>query len=318
MFEYILVPLDGSTLAECVLPHAIAIARANNSQVRLLRVLDPISAATRPRPVDPLDWQIRKAEAEAYLKEIAVRLEKASLQSDVIVLEGKAAENVVTYAHENNISLIILSSHGQSGISGWNVSSVVQKIILRAKTSVMIVRAYQPLPEDFSELHYQHILLPMDGSQRAEIVFPLAGALARVHGAQILAAHVVREPEMPRRTHQTQEDIELVNRIMERNRAEASKYLAEIGSHLDVPVDTRLLIGESVTKALHELVDQSAIDLVLLSAHGYSGDVKWPYGNVVISFIAYGTTPLLVVQDLPPDRLEPTRAEIMAREQGSR
>ncbi len=65
---------------------------------------------------------------------------------------------------------------------------------------------------------------------------------------------------------------------------------------------------------MHELVAQENIDLVVLSAHGHSGGTKWPYGGVALNFIAYGTTPLLIVQDLSQDERESTQAEMAARE----
>jgi nucleotide-binding universal stress UspA family protein len=143
-------------------------------------------------------------------------------------------------------------------------------------------------------------------------------ALARAHQSEVLAAHVIRKPELPRRIVQTQEDQELVNRLTERNREDASAYLAELAHRLDAPILTRLVISENVVSALHTQVEQEQADLVVLSAHGYGGDTRWPYGSVVFSFIAYGTTPLLVLQDLPPEQIEVTPAERAAREQGGR
>ncbi len=318
MFQRILVPMDGSSLAECVLPHILAIGKSFDAQITLLRVLDPVGAVTRPRPVDPLDWQIRKAEAETYLKSLAARFQGSGLRIDVEVREGKAAESVIDFARCNDSDLILLSSHGQSGISGWNISSVVQKIILRAQTSVMIVRAYQPAVQELERMRYERILLPLDGSQRAESVLPVAGALARQQNAVLVAAHVVRQPEMPRRTPPTQEDIDLANQVVARNRAEAENYLHEIQSRLDARIETRLLVHDSASAALHALVEEEKIDLVIMSAHGYTGTTRWPYGSLVISFIAYGSTPLLIVQDLPRDRIEPSLAELAAQERGGR
>ncbi len=165
MFPRILAPLDGSSLAERVLPHIATMALAYRGEPTLLRVLDPTGAGTRPRPIDPLDWQIRKAEADSYLKGLATQFEEKGLRVNLEVREGKAAESVIEFARQVDASLIILSSHGQSGISGWNISSVVQKIILRALTSVMIVRAYQPAAQEDQQIHYRRILLPLDGSQ---------------------------------------------------------------------------------------------------------------------------------------------------------
>lgn len=318
MFERILVPLDGSALAECVLPHAAALARAYNSEILLLRVQDPANSLTRPRPVDPLEWQFRKAEAETYLQEIAGRLQATGVQARNDLLEGRAAESIITFAHNHNVNLILMSSHGQSGLSPWNISSVVQQVIFRANRSVMIVRAYEPVPGVIGELYYQKLLLPLDGSQRAEGALPVAESLARACGSQLLVAHVVRQPEIPRRTPPIQEDLDLANRLNERNSEEASKYLMELKSWMDFPVETRLLTSERVYTELHELAETEEIDLVILSAHGYSGDSTWPYGSLVISFIVYGVTPVLILQDIPEDRIQTTRAELAAQKFGRR
>jgi nucleotide-binding universal stress UspA family protein len=318
MFGNILTPLDGSQLAECVLPHVVSIAKAFDAEVTLMRVLDSSNGSNQSTAVDPLEWQIQKAEAESYLRSQAARLQEAGIQVATVLLEGKAADTVIEYARDSGSDLIILSSHGQSGISGWNVSSVVQKIILRVRKSIMIVRAYQIDREPIEEHVYQRVLLPLDGSQRAEFAIPAAAALARANQAELLVVHVIHKPEIPRRTPPTQEDIDLVNQITERNREEAAAYLAELSHRLDVPVLTRLIVGDTVLSTLHTQVEQEQADLVVLSAHGYGGETRWPYGSVVISFIAYGTTPLLVLQDLPQERIEPTVAEKAAKEYGGR
>jgi nucleotide-binding universal stress UspA family protein len=318
MFNTILVPLDRSSLAECVLPHVVAIAGAFESQVMLLHVMDSTHLASQPRAVDPLDWQIRKAEAEAYMHDLALRLQKARLPTERQVLEGQAAERIVEFARNNDANLIILSSHGQSGLNEWNVSGVVQKIVLRASTSIMVVRAYQPVYPELTGLRYRRLLIPLDGSQRAECVLPQAATLARTHQAQILLAHIVQRPEMPRRTPPTREDAELADHVVERNRAEAVDYLEQCKSRLPGDVQTRVLVSEHVVSTLHELVDQEKIDLVFLSAHGYSGQTRWPYGSIVISFIAYGTTPLLIVQDVPLDKIQLTPDQLATREYGRR
>lgn len=318
MFTNILVPLDGSPLAETAIPHVVAVAGAYPAQVVLLRVLDPERDPAGRASLDPLEWQIAKAEAESYLEKLAGRLGDIGLRTRLQIMEGNAAESVLKYARDNASDLIILSSHGQSGISGWNVSGVVQKIILRARTSVMIERAYHPFGGEWDELHYRRILLPLDGSRRAEAVLPVAATLARHHHAELLVAHVARKPEMPRRIPLPQEDQELVERIVERNRLEATRYLDQLKSQMDLPLQTRLLVSDRILAALHDLVEEAEADLVFLSAHGYSGGTKWPYGSTVISFIAYGTTPLLIYQDLPSDHMEASQVEEIAKESGGR
>ena len=316
MFDRILLPMDRSPLAECVLPHTVALARAFKSQVTLVHVMDPLHRPNWGRAVDPLNWRIRKAETESYLGDLVLRLQTAGLRTEKQILEGQAAERIVEFSLKYNVPLTMLSSHGQSGLTGWNVSSVVQKVILRAHTSIMIVRAYQPTSADVTGLRYRRLLVPLDGSQRAECVLPMAATLARFHQAQIVLAHIVMRPEMPRRTPPTDEDVELADRIVERNQTEALHYLDQVKSQLSGDIQVLVLVGDHGAATLHELVDQEKIDLLLLTAHGYSGQTRWPYGSVVSSFIAYGTTPLLIVQDLPQDKTEPTWAEVAARRDG--
>ena len=123
---------------------------------------------------------------------------------------------------------------------------------------------------------------------------------------------------MPRRTPLTRQDLELADQVVERNRAEAVEYLEQVKSRLPGEVQARVLVSEHVFSTLHELVDQEKIDLVFLNAHGYSGQTRWLYGSLVISFIVYGATPLLIVQDVPADRIQPTPAEVAAQKYGRR
>ena len=319
MFDKILVPLDRSALAECVLPHAIALARALDSRLVLLHVLTVSDKQDHLRAVDPLEWHLRRAEAESYLQAVCARLQETGVQSEAHVNGGYAAETIVDFAQDQDMGLVLMASHGQSGLSGWNVSSVVQKVIMRTRASIMVVRAYKPAQTDASNLQYQRILAPLDNSARAECVLPLAAVLARIPETQILLAHVVQRPAMPRRTPPSQEEIELADRLVERNRIEAENYLEVVRVQLPpAAVETRVLVGNRAASTLHDLVDQERIDLVLLSAHGYSGETRWPHGGLVASFVAYGSCPLLIFQDAPGEQSTLTQAEAAVRNYESR
>jgi nucleotide-binding universal stress UspA family protein len=317
MFGQILVPLDSSPLAECVLPHSLAFAEAFNANITLLQVLKRSDVVGNAQPVDALNWHMGKAEAQNYLDGVSSRFREAGRQTKSIILEGLPADRVIEYAHGNEISLIILSSHGRSGLSGWNVSSVVQKIIQRAHIPTMIVRAYQPVRAPLTELRYRNILIPLDSSPRAECAMPVATQLARHFNAHLLTVHVVCRPEMPGRTPLTEGDIQLLNKVTERNRINAERYLEQIDAQIsktDIDLETRLLVSEHTASTLHEIVDQENIDLVVMSAHGSSGETKWPYGSIVNKFITFGTTPLLIFQDLSIHEFESTQAEIAAQQ----
>jgi nucleotide-binding universal stress UspA family protein len=318
MFKRILIPLDGSKLAECTLPHFAALSQLGDPEGKLIRILEPPDSQGRQNIIDPVDWQLRKVEAENYLNDLAVRLQNAGLRVTAQISEGRSAEHIIGSAHEWDADLILMSSHGQSGISPWNVSSIVQQVIFRVRRSFMIVRAYQPQYADLLGLQYKKIFLPLDGSQRAEMTLSLAETLNCVHQGILLIAHIVDQPGLPRRTPPSQEDIQLVETLTERNRIEADSYLAELKTRLMARgcanVNTILEISPRVARTLHRIADENSIDLTVLSAHGYTGDTHWPFGSVVSGFITYGSSALLILQDLPVDRIEQTYAEIAARE----
>jgi nucleotide-binding universal stress UspA family protein len=317
MFKSILVPLDGSPLAESVLPHVVAMALPLGASVTLVNVCEPPAQDQTTQPVSALGWRLRTAEADAYLEGISARLEEVGLDVESKRLEGKPPEQILAFAHQNDSDLIVLSSHGRSGLTGWNVSSVVQKIIARARVSLMIVRAYRPSTSELTHLTYSRLLYPLDCSLRAEHALPLATMLARSHAAKLILAHVLVRPEMPRRRPLTGEELEAIDKVIELNRAEAKRWLEGLRSSQvaeQVDVETRLVVSNNPAQSLHDLVKREDIDLVTMSAHGYSGSTSWPYGSLALDFIAYGTTPLLIAQDLSLDQIELSEAEIVAQE----
>ena len=316
MLAHVLIPLDGSSLAECVLPHGLSVAKAFGARVTLMQVVEPAETGGRAPTIDPLEWHYSQAAGVTYLEQVAEQLRLAGLPTEQILLEGDPALCVIDHAQAKHADLILLSSHGRSGLSGWNVSSVVQKILARAHLSILLIPAYQPAADELSGLHYRRILVPLDGSQRAECVIPLVTALASGHGSQLLLAHVVRKPELPRRAPPSKEDQALADAITERNRVEASRYLEELRLRLSLPAETRLLVSDHVAATIQQLALQESVDLVVLSAHGYSGGTRWPYGSLTTSFITYGNKPLLIVQDLPRQVIEPTAAELAVKEHG--
>jgi len=304
MIDHILAPLDGSSLAECVLPHAAALAQAFGARVTVLQVAQHGTGTDMVPAVDPLDWQLRRAESEAYLEEIIARLQELGLDTQKVVLEGQPAERIIEFAREQDVGLIVLSSHGRGGLSEWNISSVVQKVILRAYRPTLIVRAYHPFTGQTGELRYERIMVPLDGSQRSECALPLATALARSHEAELLLAHVVTRPDVPRHTPLTREEAALVDQLVERNREEAERYLDELRPQLQGKVEVRLLVRDNTSAALHELIEMENVDIVVMSAHGYSGEAQWPYGNVALNIIVYGSRPLLIIQDISEQEIK--------------
>jgi len=319
MFDLILVPLDGSQLAECVLPHTLAVAHAFDAETTLLRILEKNQAGVSAQFFDLLNWQINKTKALLYLETIQAQFQASGLQAETMVLEGLVAEGITEYAQNQGMKLIILSSHGRHGLTQWGISSITQKIILSAQTSLLIIRAdqrYTQAGESSENSIYQRILVPLDGSQRAENVLPIITQLSHFHKSQIHLVQVVQTPEMARQLPPAREDIDLSTQVVARNREEAGHYLEQLKSRSypeGITVQTHLITSDNAAVALHQLEEQEHIDMVTLSAHGYSGNHQWPYGSMVNNFIMYGKAHLLIVQDLPAKQ-ESTHLEFSSRE----
>jgi nucleotide-binding universal stress UspA family protein len=148
MYQKILVPLDGSELAECVLPHVKTMATACDiRQVVLLRVVEPLSAGT-PSPL-ALDFEVvefkiiekaRMKTAEEYLARIEAQLSKEGLSVEAKVLTGKPAETISEFAEREKVDLIAIATHGLSGVSRWVFGSVADKIMRSASAPVLLIR----------------------------------------------------------------------------------------------------------------------------------------------------------------------------------
>lgn len=318
MINHILVPLDGSTLAECVLPHIMAIAPVTNARVTLLHVLQHPHNDNGSPAVDPVEWHLQKQKSEKYLEQLVSRLNEAGvLGVESIILEGNPANSVIDFAHSNNVDLIALSTHGSSGLSGWNVSSVVQKILLRSYKSILLVRAYLSSSTGMTKTRYKRLFVGMDCSPRSEFVLPFAISLAQFHKSQIILECVVERPQAINRFPLSNEDTEFINKFVERNYQAAAHYFKQLVAQFstqELKLKTHVSIGDNAIAVLHDMVEESNADLMMLAAHGYSGERRWPYGSVTTSFIAYGNTSLMIMQDLPPTEIHQTRAEMAVRE----
>src|ERR1044072_3630519 len=318
VFNHILVPLDGSTLAECVLPHVMAIAPVTNARVTLLHVLQHPHNGNGSPAVDPVEWHLQKQKSEKYLEQVVNRLNDAGILGvESLILEGNPANSVIDFANNNNVDLIALSTHGNSGLSGWNVSSVVQKILLRSYKSTLLVRAYLPTSPGTTKIRYKRLFVGMDCSPRSEFFVPFAISLAQFHKSQIILECAVEKPQAINRFPLSDEDTELINRFVERNYQAASHYFKQLLTQFstkELKLKTHVSVGDNAIAVLHDMAEESNADLMMLAAHGYSGERRWPYGNVTTSFIAYGNTSLMIMQDMPQTEIHPTRAEIAVRE----
>ncbi len=146
VYSKLLAPLDGSELAERALPHAKTLAKQFDSKVSLLRVVMPSPALMEIEPVAIDIQRAQITEAEEYLRRIRDSLEAESLDVQAEVAVGMPAETIIDYAAEHDMRLIIMHTHGRSGLSRWVYGSVADRVLRGAKCPVLLVRTAQETP----------------------------------------------------------------------------------------------------------------------------------------------------------------------------
>jgi nucleotide-binding universal stress UspA family protein len=145
MYKKILVPLDGSTQAECVIPHLETIAKTGVKDIELISVIEPVELPTRGKIAlneDDLK-QIAlesKKDTHKYLDQVAARLTRSGIKVHPIILTGKPAESLIDYIDSNDIDLVIMATHGRSGLNRLFWGSVAEKVVRSVNTPVLLVK----------------------------------------------------------------------------------------------------------------------------------------------------------------------------------
>lgn len=147
MYQHIVVPLDGSELAECVLPHASALARLlkGEEKISLVRVVPPLRLYEGAEASLPPEER-KRLEAESvhvardYLKGAASRLNQPGIIVATVVLFGQVLDQINEFIKDNGVDLVILATHGRSGISRWFAGSTAERLIHTSTVPVLVVR----------------------------------------------------------------------------------------------------------------------------------------------------------------------------------
>ena len=143
MYKHILVPLDGSGFAEVALRHALTLSQCFDSKVTLVRVVvSPFTLVSPDMVLAGAEQQMSslKEQAELYLNGIKGEICKEGVNCSSIVLEGPVASSIVDYAEKEGIDLIVMTTHGRSGLDRWVFGSVAEKVLRAAPCPVLLIR----------------------------------------------------------------------------------------------------------------------------------------------------------------------------------
>jgi nucleotide-binding universal stress UspA family protein len=324
MFQRILIPLDGSTRAERVIPVAARLAHASGGSVILVRVVSKSSGlwpsvaqqTTLAQQVLAADL----AQAERYLAGVATSPELEGVPTESEVRFGPTVSTILTVAAASQADLIVLCSHGYTGITRRIMGSVAEKLARDASMPVLVLREDGPVPgaahRDASRP--LRALVPLDGSAHAKAALePAASLLAALAGSAPGVLHLVRVVQ-PVTT-----DIEEGGMLTAS--AKARRYLSATAEHIRAgfvaPAAAKLIRTAENAEATEGEEVLGDCDVIALATHGRDGLQRWVMGSVTEQVLRDTKLPLLVVPSgvqRMPARSEQTEEEDMGiRERGT-
>ncbi len=320
MFKRILVPLDGSELAEHALPVAARLARAAEGVLVLLRVAAiPIENQPGETPAQTHGEQALEKSLDValeYLESIARLDAIADIDIEAEALVGAVAPTILSCAQSLQADMIVMCSHGYTGLKRCSMGSVTQKVVRQSPVPVLVVREDSATPGETQPgaAHPLTAIVPLDGSSLAEaalepaaqvIVALAAPAQAHIHLVEVVSIL----PSYGRLRSQAAFDGE----IREEAQKKAEAYLKTVKDHLHetIPGDLNLTVTSSVlvetdvaetilTVAEHpehvEGSDVPTCDLIAMATHGRGGLPRWLLGSVTERVMHTTKLPLLVVR----------------------
>ena len=141
MYERILVTLDMSELAEKALPHAIALMKAFSAELHLVSVVPVIEPESMHAAGISIDWQAQVEHAREYMKGVRKELMATGVEAEWDVCQGDVTEEILRYCRQQDCDLIVMSTHGRSGLGRWVYGSVADRVLRHAEVPVLLVRA---------------------------------------------------------------------------------------------------------------------------------------------------------------------------------
>ena len=304
MYNKILVPLDGSDVAECVLPHVEAMAMSNDEiDITFLYVVTPLDTPLTSHEFKERIESEAVSAAHDYLKRIISKLTCLGKAHSRVIL-GRSAETILDYAEENDIDLIVMASHGLSGVSRWIRGSVVDKVLHESTVPVMRIRASAPRIPFYKEGQKMVVLVPLDGSELAETVLEHAKELAEQFGTQSVDIVLLRVCELFSHPHlhypppMSLSWDEYLKYETQKCKQICLSYLSGVKKRFKgegIDVRTVVPVG-SPAEAIVEYVNKKPVSLIVMSTHGRTGIGQWAFGSITNKVMKGTSTPALLIR----------------------
>lgn len=303
MYKRMLVPLDGSETAEIVFVYAKELAGRLNLDVVFLHVCSPDE-----RELVPMHQAYVERVAEKVRQESEEVKEKAGAQPGATAIEargelavGYPAEEIIRFADDKGVDLILMATHGRSGLGRWTMGSVADKVLRASKVPIWLVRAGIAEEIVFDKWPEQTILVPLDGSELAESVLPHVEALAKQRGSERVSVRLLRICEPPIIPLDYGEAIPIgwdkqVEQQTARCQELAGQYIASVQKRLEdagVRATGEVLVGRPADEIV-DYANRNPFNLIAMATHGRSGISRWAYGSVAEKVISGVSCPIFI------------------------
>lgn len=286
MIRRVLIPLDGSEMAESTILRLQFLLRQSDARVTLLSVVDSWQKGWLTHAaVTASDLEADMArQAEGYLDTVAAKLESTCRHVRTHVEVGNAAEMILAIADEEKSSVICMATHGRSGIERWVYGSVTEKVVRASQHPVLVVPSFdrtEPVGGvDRREWDFTSIVVALDGSRQAMQILPHVEEGVRLFGARVTLLLVLEEDADPHAVDLAAEHL-----------AGAAGLLEEAG----VVAHTELRRGDPAAELL-DYAPRYDHDMIAMTTHGRSGVSRWMLGSVAEKVLRRATVPVLVVR----------------------
>jgi nucleotide-binding universal stress UspA family protein len=282
----VLVPLDGSELAERALAVATRVAKATNSGIVLAQVI-PVAtwAFAIPDGLTSAEHydQLLSAEdrtTQHYLSDVAERLQREGLVARTRLVRGDPGTKLVDLEGELRVGMVVMATHGRTGVARFALGSVADRVARTGHVPVLLVR---PFGEDERNARLERALVPLDGSEVAEAGLTMAAQLAGPLWKHVLLARVV-DPSW--RSGETEEAQRYLSTARDRFVALLEGRPCEVA--------TTVLYGKPAEQIIERA--ERDYDVVIMSTHGRTGADRWAYGSVADGVLKGLSIPLLLVR----------------------
>jgi nucleotide-binding universal stress UspA family protein len=301
MIGSILVPLDGSTFAECALPTALGIARRAGAKLELVTINIRIPATVSAHiPGYDAAWESAVHDrAEKYLNDTAKRVRQvADVTVQTTVRSGDIAEILLDQAAQVGADLIVMSTHGRGPLQRTWLGSVAVDVIRAAPLPVLLIRPDEGETPDFTkERVFEHVLVPLDGSGHGEEVLPWAVTLGALSNADYTLLQVVEPVWVHAQPYGTFPPAHLDAAQLRAQESAVEAYLDVVAGRLrkrDSSVATIVRSDPSPAAAILSCANEHGIDLIAMATHGRGGLGRILLGSVADKVVRGGETPVLL------------------------